>query len=361
MSKKSLLIINRAQFGYHTDSFKYCQYLKNDFNITYICFYGDKEKISEDGVEVVYVPYKGSFIYRGIGFIRNCRQYIKSNKIDLIFIVYFQMSSLLRIGMPSNKFILDIRTGAIGTTAKKRKIDDTLMSLESKAFKHITIISESLRDKFGLRGEKCHILPLGADELSTTDKSFDSMKLLYVGTFLSRNIEETIFGISQFLEKIDHKKVEMEITYDIFGFGTVEEEVLVKNAIMETGLEDIVKFHGRKNHEDLKFYYDNCNIGITYVPLIDYFECQPPTKIFEYARAGLLGISTSTLENKRLITEDNGVLCDDTVGSFSDALENIYINREKFDSRKIRKTLANYSWNNIVNNNLATYLKQIGK
>lgn len=352
--KKQLLIINKAQFGYHTDSFKYCQYLKDEFDITYICFDTGKKEIVEEGIKVIYVPRKGSFFKKGMSFIKYCRQYIKNNQPDLIFVVYFQMASLLRLGLSSFPAILDIRTGAIGTTAKKRKIDDTLMSLESKAFKHITIISKSLRDKLGLRVEKCHILPLGADELSKTNKLFGSMNLLYVGTFLSRNIQETVFGLSEFIKK--RKYDEFEISYDIFGSGTVEEDELVKKAISQTNLENIVNFHGRKTHKELKDYFDNCNIGITYVPLVDYFECQPPTKIFEYTKAGLLSIATSTHESKKLITEENGVLCDDNAGSFSDALEDVYRNRNNYDSQQIRKTLANYSWENIVNINLKKYL-----
>ncbi len=354
MSKKSLLIINKAQFGYHTDSFKYCQYLKNEFDITYLCFDTDKKKIVEEGINVIYVPHEGSFFKKGISFIRFCRNYIKSSQVDFVFVVYFQMASLLRLGLSSYASILDIRTGAVGQTVKKRKIDNTLLRFESKAFKHITIISESLRDKLKLESEKCHILPLGSDELSKTDKSFKAMNLLYVGTLSSRNIEETVYGLADFIKKYDFK--EPDITYDIFGSGTIQEEELLRKTISETGMEGIVKFHGRKTHKELKYYFDNCNIGVNYIPLVDYYECQPPTKLFEYIKAGLLCIATSTYENKRFITEKNGILCDDSAGSFSDALEDVYVSRKKFDSQLIRRSLIDYNWENIVNYNLKNYL-----
>jgi hypothetical protein len=45
--KKKLLIINKIQFGYHTDTFKYCQYLKDEFDITYICFDAKEIKIND--------------------------------------------------------------------------------------------------------------------------------------------------------------------------------------------------------------------------------------------------------------------------------------------------------------------------
>lgn len=354
--KQKLLIINRVQFGYHTDSFKYCQYLKNDFDITYICFYTNMEKISDDGVKIVYVPYKGSFIHRGIGFIGYCRQYIKSNKIDLIFIVYFQMAFLLKLTSSSEKFILDIRTGAVGATFMKRKIKDTIMIFESMFFKNITIISECLRKKLKLKTKKCHILPLGADTLSETDKSFETMKLLYVGTFNSRNIHKTVLGLSDFMKKFKEKN--LDITYDIFGSGTTDEENLLLKTISELDLNEIVKFHGRKTHEELKPYFDCCNIGVSYIPITDYYQCQPPTKTFEYINAGLLCIGTSTQENKKLITEKNGVLCIDTIESFSNALINIY-SRDQYDSKYIRRTLIDYRWDRIVKQNLLNYLMSI--
>ena len=355
--KKKLIIINKAQFGYHTDSLKYCQHLKNDYNITYVCFDTGREKLYEDNVEVVYVPYEGSFLKRGLGFVKFCRNRIKIANPDLVFVVYFQMASLVRLGLSRDNFILDIRTGAIGTTPLKRKIDDTLMALESRAYKQVTIITECLRDKLKLKEKKCHILPLGADELSKTDKNFDTIKLLYVGTFLSRNMHETIFGLSKFMKEISSENI--NISYDIFGFGTHDEEELVKNAIKSESLENIVTYHGRKQHHEIQDYFDNCNIGITYVPKVDFFECQPPTKIFEYTNSGMFNLATSTFENKKLIFKENGVLCEDNNESFSKSLSEIYNKKDTFNSKEIRKTLELYSWDNIIHKNLKKYLESI--
>ena len=354
--RKKILLINRIQFGYHTDSYNYCKYLKDEFDITYICFDTDKKKIEESGINIFYLPYDGSVLTKGIKFIKYCRSYIKNNQVDLIFILYFQFASLIKIGLFSNKFILDIRTGAVGSTSKKRAIADAIMSFETHFFNHITIISASLRDKLGLKSKKSHILPLGADELSSTDKSFDSIHLLYVGTLSFRDIDKTVFGLSKFIQKYKHKNI--EISYDIFGSGTAEAEKLLSASISETNLGNIVTFHGRKNHKEIQYYFDNCNIGIAYVPITDYYDVQPPTKIFEYARAGMVNIATSTYENKRVITEDNGVICDDTIDSFSDGLEAVYIYKDEWNSQKIRKSLEDFSWEKIVNNNLKEYLYQ---
>ena len=36
--KSKIVIINKTQFGYHTDYYKYCEYLKDDYDITFLCF-----------------------------------------------------------------------------------------------------------------------------------------------------------------------------------------------------------------------------------------------------------------------------------------------------------------------------------
>jgi glycosyltransferase involved in cell wall biosynthesis len=170
-------------------------------------------------------------------------------------------------------------------------------------------------------------------------------------------MHETVFGFSKFIQ--NHPSEKLKIVYDIFGFGTAEEEALVKQAIVQTGLKETVVYHGRKTHQEIQEYYDTYNIGVTYVPKVDFFECQPPTKIFEYTNAGLYNIATSTFENKKLISQNNGVVCEDNVDSFAEALEEIYIKKESFSSQNIRKTLEEYSWENIVSKNLKKYFKDI--
>ena len=53
--KERLLIINKEQFGSLTDSYKWCQYLRDDYDITFICFDSGRDKLSQDGVIVKYV------------------------------------------------------------------------------------------------------------------------------------------------------------------------------------------------------------------------------------------------------------------------------------------------------------------
>jgi len=348
VNKKKLLIINRTQFGYHIDTFYYCKYLKDQFEITYFSFDTKREKISMNGIKTIYIENEGSLFKKAINFIKSARDEIQNNNYDIVFINYFQASSLVKVGFDQEKFIIDVRTGAIGRTPRRRAFYNAIMVYEIKKFKYRTIISQCLQSKLKIPKTNTYILPLGSDVLSTKSKFFQTIKLLYVGTLDSRNIHETVIAVARFLKKNNTAK----LTYDIFGSGYNSNELRLKEVIRDEKLNDIVLFHGRKEHSELKYYFDNCNIGVSYVPITDYFDCQPPTKTYEYINSGMFCIATKTQANMDLISPKNGVLCLDNPESFSDALEYVSENMHTFDSKDIQETLEQYNWNSIIKNNL---------
>ena len=75
--------------------------------------------------------------------------------------------------------------------------------------------------------------------------------------------------------------------------------------------------------------------------------------------SGLFCMATSTKANKDLINNDNGILFNDNAHDFAKALEEVFLNKSKFDSTKIRETVKEYSWQNLVENNLLPFLKSL--
>jgi len=356
MSKKKLLIINKSQFGYHSDTYYYCIHLKEEFEISYVCFDINLKKIDAEGINVIYLNNQGNYFKRGMRFIQSIKQLLQSQNFDIVFGIYFQGISLINTFCKA-PIVFDVRTGAIGTTKLKRKLYNTLLKFESYFFKNISIISICLAKNLNLNQKKTHILPLGADSLSNNQKSFDKLKLLYVGTLHYRNIHESIIGIKTFLNISGG----LDISYDIFGSGSSSDEQLLKAVISDNNLEDIVTFHGWKSHDELKYYFDSCNIGVSYIPINDYFDCQPPTKTYEYISSGMLCLATQTSANKALINNINGVLCNDSSHSFAQALTDIQTKRMTYSSSKIANSMKEYSWINIVQYNLLVYLENIIK
>lgn len=345
-----LLIINPKQFGYHLDTYCYCRWAQRNFRITYHGFDVGQPKLDPNGVEVHYVPWRGNLVTRYLRFLRSCWAECGGD-YEVIFVKYFAGCSLLRLRYCCRRFVLDIRTGSIARNPLRRWWQDVLLRLESLWFRHVTVISASLARKLGLAG--AHLLPLGADPVETSPKDFSALRLLYVGTFSGRRIEDTLRAFHAFYGQAGHA---VEVTYDIIGDGPNGERDRLRAWVKDHGLEDMVSLPGFVPHGELARYYGKCNVGVSYVPINRVYDCQPPTKTFEYLLAGLPVIATNTSENAAVITEHNGLLIEDTPEAFCAALKKLMDNRGSYSSERIRIAALRYSWETIVQANLVPYL-----
>jgi glycosyltransferase involved in cell wall biosynthesis len=309
-------------------------------------------KIEMSSVRVVYVSRKGNVLVRIWRFLRQALEQA-DDKQAIFFIKYFTGVSLaLRLFGLRHCFVLDIRTGSVHKSPIVRKFHDAQLKFETRFFRHVSVISQSLAEKLGL-GRKAHILPLGADVISYTDKTFNTLDLLYVGTLFNRNVDVTIRGFKKFYDEF---KNQISLSYTIVGVGLNNEETVLRELVSQYELSHVVKVIGRVPHPELAPYFDACNIGVSYVPLTDYYDCQPVTKTFEYLLSGLPVIATGTSENKMVITPENGVIVCDSAEDIYDGLKVIHEKRDLFDSARIRNQAYGYTWEKIVEENLKIYL-----
>jgi glycosyltransferase involved in cell wall biosynthesis len=316
----------------------------------------DLPKIDMPGVTVKYIDRHPIKMIRSLYFMWRIVQEIKLQPYDLIMIYYFNYCSILRLLFLRRRFLLDIRTSSIKRNPLKRFMWNCKLRAEVRLFRNVTVISDSLAKKLGLKSGKYHLFPLGAEEISSVPKTYDRFNLLYVGTLTCRNIDETIKGLSYFYREFSKQ---LEITFTIVGFGGKEEVDLVNETIRNSGLSGIVNYAGQVPYTQLKEYFDRSNVGISYIPLTNYFDCQPPTKTFEYIMSGLYCIATDTSENRKVINAENGLLCKDNPESFYHALKNLFENMEKLDDNTIRNSLDAYKWENIVNSNFRNYINKL--
>ena len=226
------------------------------------------------------------------------------------------------------------------------------MRKECLRFDTVSVISEGVKARLGL--DKASILPLGADEISVVPKHFDGpFSLLYVGS-LDRDILKTVQGFHQFLKL--HPEIPMH--YDIIGHGYRQMDE-VRDYVAENGLWDFVTMHGRIPHTQLQPFFDKCNIGVSFVPMTEYYDNQPATKTFEYVFSGLFTIATGTAANKEVITGENGCIIRDTAEDFCAALEMLAKHGAKYDSERIRQSLRDYAWPNIVDKSLRPIIREM--
>lgn len=345
-----LLIVCQSQFGYHIDTWYYAKYLSTDHKVHYLSWDYGLEKKELDGVKTIYVSRLGGKISRNFRFLKAALLTIAQGKYDIVFIKYFLSCFILPLLQGRRNIVLDIRTGDVSTSYIRRTILDRIMRFETLFFKNITIISDSLRNKLNLKN--CHILPLGADRLSKKSKTFESLRVLYVGTFSNRNLDQALVGFKQFVDAYGKS----EITFDIVGSGTPREEQEIENYIQSNELTNVT-LHGYMHHDKLSQLFDKCNIGLSYIPINSYYDFQPPTKTYEYLLSGLYVIATSTHENKLIITEENGVLIEDNPTSLFQGLKKIYFNRPSADLDFLAR-YTEHEWSSIVKN-LECHLKKL--
>ncbi|MCD9497747.1 hypothetical protein [Photobacterium carnosum] len=336
--KKSILIVNRKQYGYHTDSYQWALNLSSEYNVTYICIDIGLDKIEANNVNVIYIKCGGNKLKRALEFLKKSIKMSKDNMDDTL-VIYFPMCFLM--GVLNKSSILDFRTGNVNKRKFIRDMMDLLSYLESFFYQRVTIISEGLRKRLFLSESKTTIVPLGAEIISSKDKEFNKIALFYIGVLDLRCIHETIFGLSKYIKS---NNVSLPITYDIVGYGNKKTIEQIKTAIDICDLSSIIKFHGRLNHQEAKVFFDNCNVGVSYIPMTSYFDYQPPTKTHEYINSGMVCIGTSTSENKKIITDENGVFCESTAESFSVALNMLTERLSIYSSDNIIKSNLKNSW-----------------
>ena len=352
---KKLLIISRQTFGQLVDIYKWCEYLPDDYQIDVVALDGkQKSKLDKPNVKVHYVSSKGNRTIRGIRYILVSSWYMLFFKGNII-VEYFSGCNIFKRLIPWKKMILDIRTLSIKKDEVLRAKENNAIKKCCQAYDFTTIISEGTRDAIALDKQKSAIVPLGSDVISKTEKNFDTLRLLYVGTLSGRDIDKTVKGLAIFKNTFP----EVAIHYDIVGDGRNNELNKLKDLTNELNIADCVTLHGFKPHTEIQEFLDKCNIGVSFVPITECYNHQPPTKTYEYILSGLYTIATKTFCNNEIINENNGILIKDTDKDFADAINHIYLNSRQFKSSVIRDTLLESTWENIVRRYLLPCLNKV--
>jgi glycosyltransferase involved in cell wall biosynthesis len=348
-----LLLITHNQFGHQTDFYKYAQYLRDKSTLQYLCFDQQKPRIEMPGIDVSYLTMQGHKILVLVRFIRSLIRHIRREKPEIVVCKYFPLCTLLLLASRKTQFVLDIRSASVTTSSSKNTVSDFLIRFAYRFFDHTLILSESLRER--LRVPNAYVLPLGADSIDNSEKSFHNLRLLYVGTLNNRNIVETLFGIIIFLRQ----NPEADLRYTIIGAGSPETMDALQEVIVSNQLGDLVDFVGPLPYTALELPFKSHNIGVSFIPMTPYYDKQPPTKTYEYLMSGMAVIATATFENRRIVQPHCGVLIQDNAADFAAGLTQIQQDLSTFSSARIRAGYAHCSWEHIVNQQLYPFLKQL--
>ncbi len=352
---KKLLFINPGHIKSITDVYSYCLYLKDQYDITYIGFQENQYENEFTDINLVYLKgYGNNFINKYL-FFKTILKYNKLNKYDFIFINYFKGVSLLRL-FGFKHIYLDIRSSYINRNSILRYFFNKLILFESLFFHNITVISEGVKNLLCLP-KRTIILPLGANFVKNNNIS-SGFKLLYIGTFYERNIENTIIAFSRFIKKSNITNNQIA-SYTIIGYGSELEIQKIISIIEKCGMSNYIFYKGFIRYPELNYYLINHNVGISYIPITNYFNYQPPTKTYEYLMNGLVVIATNTYENKKIINRENGILINDDIDNIYNGINFIFYNLNSFNSSFIQKNSYKYSWEYIINDYLRPIIDKV--
>ncbi len=354
IKKKKILILASDQFGYSTTTYKYCEYALKEFDITYMGWDYNLPKINLPSVKVKYVSRKSSLIKRNLRLLQAFHKEVQ-NGHNLVFLTYVRGISLVKMLNPNAKFLMYVDTFGVMPDAKKRWIYDTILKVETSFFSNVAVISDGLAKRLGR--EKYEILPLGGACFNNESKTFEKLELLYVGTLDNRNIIDCVRGFHKYLQK--YESAESGISFKIIGDGPNNELEEIKEYVEANNLTDYIHVKGYLPQKELTPYFKSANIGVSYVPMLSYYEYQTPTKTFEYLISGLPVIATGTYENRKIIKPWSGVIIEDNADAFCEGVAQLQSQKKEFCSDRIRKEYSKHTWEKAVSSHFTPLIQKL--
>jgi glycosyltransferase involved in cell wall biosynthesis len=194
--------------------------------------------------------------------------------------------------------------------------------------------------------KKSFVIPNGVDYplfAMAHRKKLHPPTLVYIGKLAEEyGIDISIRGFAQVRDMIPTAR------YLIIGYNEGPYALYLSNLVDELGLNDNVRFLGRKKYDELPQFLAEADIGIALFKPNDLMKYAFPLKVVEYMAAGLAVVGTKIGETEKLILESEaGEAVDYSAGAFANAVINILS-----DPVKLAQYLENakayaqvYDWN----------------
>ena len=295
-----------------------------------------------------------NYIYKLFQFII----FTNKSNYDLYIIFTYLFSFLIKLLCYKKKFLYIHGHVTVGNKFVRNFFHNLHKRINAIVFTNQLIVNYSIIKYFNPSKKKYELIPAFLEKKSNTEKIFDKINLLYVGSLNLRNIHLTILGLKKFVELYANK---IQIKYYIIGSGSTETVNNLKEAIAGNKLESYVEYLGYLDDDKIKYYYDKCNIGVAFIPVTKYYLYNTSNKLYEYLLSGMCTIATALEANKEIINDDNGIIIEDTENGFFNGLVHIFNNINIYNSIKIRNTVDNHNVISVTNNHIIPYIDRILK
>jgi len=349
------------------------------YDVTIVSYQDKDQKISEtrDNRKIIRIALPGNSSERksALFFISRVIKILNRNHFSIVHIHnscrYFSLIKILTF--KKAKFLYHITSYPISSSkmkAYKKMIENFLQSL---FIDKIIVQSEELREKLiGTRNLKRTMVvpvgfsqkifyPVGKAKRQRMRQSFsineDQPLLVYCGVIAKlRQLDRLLEAFRQVIRTYPDVKLLM------VGDGNVLEDL--KKLSVTLGISKSTIFTGRVPHQDVANYIGMADIGISYIPINENYNYNPPLKTFEYLACGLPTIATSTESNRRIIKDGfNGILTNDMPNQIAAAIVDLLKNKKKQEVLKAnaRKSIMAYDFQNITKNSLIPLYRNLIK
>lgn len=352
---KTIVFIQNTDFPkqWTVDIFYYTKYLSRYKDIQVKVIVSKiSENIIQDNIEIIEL-WKMNYLLFIIKSFFIIKRINKSNNIDYVYffalhpfsvILQFFVKYLLNI-----KTIYDVVSWPIGNwlISYIAKITIQLWVFFSDKF---VILDRWLIEKVGLLNNKnFEIVPMWFDEeifnenknINLFNKCKNDIIFTYIGTLdKQRNLD---ILLNAFIEQI---KINNNIKLYFIWFWNSEKEL--KN-ISNEYINKNIYFLWKVNHNKIPDYINSSDILISFVPKIDYFEHQPPTKLIEYLSCNKPVMCTNTIAQKDILKWFKYLIHEDNHENTKNKIWYIVKNIEKIKLNNFTDLVNNLSWKKLVN------------
>jgi glycosyltransferase involved in cell wall biosynthesis len=271
---------------------------------------------------------------------------------------YFIFLRLFTIGHA--RAIFHILSYPIATSFTRSIRKMIITTLQSYFMDNIVFQSEELRENWiGLRKfRKAIVIPVGfnSQHFYPSEKRQKSQLraefgirdneslLVYCGVIAhQRNIDQLIEAYK--IVVTDDNQVRLLVVGD--GPALFD----IKALSRRLALEDRIIFTGIVPYTEVRQLIAMADIGLSYIPINNNYDYNPPLKTFEYLACALPTIATKTKSNSKIIQNGyNGILVADTPKHVAKAIRDLLDDKklQKFLSENSRKSISKFDFYSIT-------------
>jgi glycosyltransferase involved in cell wall biosynthesis len=289
------------------------------------------------------------------------------NNYDIVNVYNSPLICMLKVAAicKSAKWVLHIRSPAVTNNIIGR-LKNFLTFLNVYLFRYIAFIDNSLSDKFLMKSKKYKQileLPLGVNPDIFYPRKNCRQSLfpfeanwnifIYVGSIdAERNIADLIKAFEIVLKS--YKKCGLVL----IGSGT--DLINLKSMIIRKKIDDHVFCVGKINYFEVPNYLSSADIALSYIPINEIYDNQPPLKSFEYLQMNLPLVATKTKSHQEKF-KGRAILCGDSPEEFAKGMRLALDECGEINSNATphQKFLKQFYWDNIVLNRLYPFYQKI--